>query len=88
VKLIFKNSFLKDAQRLKERALALRVKDTIEAIERAENLSEIANLKPLTGFTGYYRVRVGDYRVGLRVDGDTIVLIRLLHRKEIYRFFP
>jgi mRNA interferase RelE/StbE len=88
VKLIFKNSFLKDAQRLKERTLALRVKDTIEAIERAENLSEIANLKPLTGFTGYYRVRIGDYRVGLRVDGDTIVLIRLLHRKEIYRFFP
>ncbi len=85
---IFKNSFLKDVHRIKERALAVHVKEVIESVERVTTLQEIANLKPLKGSTGYYRIRVGDYRIGLRVDGETITLVRFLHRKEIYRYFP
>lgn len=85
---IFKNSFLKDVVRIKERALALRVKEVIESLERAATLQEIANLRQLKGSTGYYRIRVGDYRIGLCVDGETITLVRFLHRKEVYRYFP
>jgi len=88
MKVIFKNSFLKDVQRIKERALAVRVKEVLESIERAATLQEIANLKQLKGSTGYYRIRIGDYRIGLRVDGETITLVRFLHRKEVYRYFP
>lgn len=84
----FKNSFLKDLRKIKEHALAMRVKEVIESIEQASTLQEIGNLKQLKGSTGYYRVRVGDYRIGLRVDGETITLVRFLHRKEVYRYFP
>ncbi len=86
--LAFKNSFLKDLRKIKERALAMRVKEVIEALEQASTLQEIANLKQLKGSTNYYRIRVGDYRIGLRVDGETITLVRFLHRKEVYRYFP
>jgi mRNA interferase RelE/StbE len=85
---VFRNSFLKDLRKIKERALAMRVKEVIESLEQASTLQEVANLKQLKGSTGYYRIRVGDYRVGLRVDGDTITLVRFLHRKEVYRYFP
>ncbi len=88
MKVIYKNSFLKDVRKIKERALAMRVKEVLEAIEQAETLQEIVNLKQLKGSTGYYRIRVGDYRIGLRVDGETVTLIRFLHRKEVYRYFP
>lgn len=84
----FKTSFVKDLQKLKDRALAARVKEIIEFVEQAATLHEIANLKALKGGTGYYRIRVGDYRIGLRVEGDTITLIRFLYRKEVYRYFP
>ena len=35
-----------------------------------------------------YRLRVGDYRIGFFLEEDTIIFSRVLHRKEIYRFFP
>jgi len=84
----FKNSFLKDLRKIKERALAMRVKEVIESLEQASTPQEIANLKQLKGSTAYYRIRVGDHRIGLRLDGETITLVRFLHRKEVYRYFP
>lgn len=88
MEVVFKESFLKDLRRIKERALARRVKEVIESIEQASTLQEIANLKPLKSSTGYYRIRLGDYRIGLHVERETITLIRFLHRKEVYRYFP
>ncbi len=34
---------------------------------------------------GSYRFRIGDYRVIFDVDGDKIVVLRVGHRKDIYR---
>jgi mRNA interferase RelE/StbE len=34
---------------------------------------------------GTYRFRVGDYRVIFDMDGNNIVILRVGHRKEIYR---
>jgi mRNA interferase RelE/StbE len=44
--------------------------------------------KPLTGpFKGFYRYRVGHYRVIYTVDEQTITIIvlRVRHRKDVYR---
>jgi len=47
------------------------------------------DLKKLTEGRGeYYRLRVGGYRVGLEVEGEAVVFVRYLHRREIYRYFP
>lgn len=44
----------------------------------------------LVGYHTYYKIRFGNYRVGLRIDIDTeqIEFQRVLHRREIYRKFP
>ena len=34
---------------------------------------------------GSYRFRIGDYRVVFDLDGDQIVILRVGHRREIYR---
>jgi mRNA interferase RelE/StbE len=34
---------------------------------------------------GGYRFRIGDYRVIFDIEGDEIVVLRVGHRKEIYR---
>jgi mRNA interferase RelE/StbE len=64
------------------------VRETIEEVERAETLRAVPNLKKLRGAEGYYRVRIGDYRLGLVLEGDTVVFVRFLHRKDLYRYFP
>ncbi len=34
---------------------------------------------------GEYRLRVGDYRVLFDLDGKNIVILRVQHRKDVYR---
>ena len=61
------------------------------AFEEAPELNSIAasgKIEKLKGFKNYYKVRFGDYRVGLRLEGDTLIFERVLHRKDIYRVFP
>ncbi len=51
-------------------------------------LSKIKNLKELQGYELYYRIRVGDYRIGIKAEKQTLSFERILHRKDIYNLFP
>jgi mRNA interferase RelE/StbE len=88
VKVEFRDSFAKDLKGVKEKGLLGRVREVIEAVERADSLAELTNLKKLKGGGNYFRVRVGDYRIGVALDGDTVVFVRFLNRKDIYKHFP
>jgi mRNA interferase RelE/StbE len=35
--------------------------------------------------SGGYRIRIGDYRVVFDIDEDKLVILRIGHRKDIYR---
>jgi len=84
----FKESFAKDLRRLREQAILRRIRDAIEAVEHADSLAEVSQIKKLSGAGSYYRIRVGEYRIGLIVEGEAVVFVRVLHRREIYRYFP
>lgn len=45
------------------------------------------NVKPLVGMKDCYRLRIGDWRVVYRLDNDALVItvIKIAHRKEVYR---
>lgn len=88
MKVQFKASFAKDLREVKDKEALARVKGVIESVERASSLEGIAQLKRLKGGGHYYRVRVGDYRIGLTADAGSVTLVRFLHRKDIYRYFP
>ncbi len=42
----------------------------------------------MTGYKDFYKIRFGDYRIGLLKSGKAIELRRVLNKKEIYKFFP
>jgi mRNA interferase RelE/StbE len=88
VRVEFRDSFAKDLKGVKEKGLLQRVKEVIEAIEKANSLAELSNLKKLKGGGNYFRVRIGDYRVGIALEGDTLIFVRFLNRKDIYKYFP
>ena len=48
----------------------------------------LSNVKKLRKGVGCYRVRVGDYRIGLKVVEGAVEFVRLLHRSDFYRHFP
>ena len=43
------------------------------------------DVKRLTNFTPEYRLRVGDYRVLFEIEGQAVVIYRVLHRKDAYK---
>lgn len=82
-------SFIKDLKRLKSDPIYPKIKTLVMTeIPNYENLTLINNLKKIKGDDHAYRIRVGDYRIGFFLEEDKILFSRILHRKEIYRFFP
>jgi mRNA interferase RelE/StbE len=84
----FRKSFARDLKKIKDQELLDRIRKVIEAVEEADDLQEIGNLKKMAGTTAFYRVRVGDYRIGIAIEGDTVDFVRCLPRRDLYRFFP
>ncbi|WP_079720471.1 type II toxin-antitoxin system RelE family toxin [Salegentibacter holothuriorum] len=60
----------------------------MEQLQNTENLSQ-QPIKKLKGFKDFYRIRIGDYRLGVKkLTDQEILLVRFLQRKEIYKYFP
>lgn len=85
---IYLESFERDIRKLKERKIKTSLLELIGYIKESGNLIEIKSLKKIKGEKKFYRIRVGDYRLGVKIEGETVTFIRFLHRKDIYRYFP
>ena len=68
--------------------LLKRVRETIELVERVQSLQEVKGIRKLRGGERCYRIRIGEYRIGIVLEEYTITFVRLLHRRDIYRYFP
>ncbi|MBI4691263.1 MAG: type II toxin-antitoxin system RelE/ParE family toxin [Nitrospirae bacterium] len=84
----YKASFHRDIKKLKDKEQAAKLKEIISEIKAAKNLSEIKNIRRIEGYPNHYRIKTGNYRVGVVLSGDKVILVRFLNRKEIYRYFP
>jgi mRNA interferase RelE/StbE len=85
----FDKSFEKSIDKIKNKSLFLRIEKTILEFEKSKSLVDLPNIKKLTGFKNYYRLRLGEYRLGFEKIGDnTLRFILIAHRKDIYKLFP
>ena len=88
-------SFEKDLSKIKDQSLREKVAEVIEHVIDVDHRKQIQKLKKLQRFENYYRIKLGDYRIGIEIEkspentGEEIVtFIRFIHRKDIYRYFP
>jgi mRNA interferase RelE/StbE len=82
-------SFQKDVSKINDAKTKDAIVEAIADIRSAENILSINKLKKLVGYKNMYRIRLGDFRIGLEhTTDDEIILIRFLHRKEIYKRWP
>ncbi len=85
----FDKSFIKSLQKTSDKQVFQKVIQFIEQAEKSQELISLKQVKKLTGFKNYYRLRLGDYRLGFSlINSKTIRLIILLHRKDFYKYFP
>lgn len=87
--IVFKASFRKDLKSLKnDSKLFSRIKELLLLVETTPSIDLIGNVKKLKSEGPYYRIRIGDYRLGVIIDNDIVTFVRILHRSKIYRYFP
>ena len=80
--------FDRDTRRIRSRDLSSRLERTIAELKAASNIKEISGVQPIAGWEDLYRIRIGDYRLGLELVDNSAVLLRFGHRREFYRGFP
>ncbi len=75
-------------------ARAVRDIETLDALVKKRMAAKIVQLreqplrkakKLIHSKLGFYRYRIGDYRIVFDLDGKDIVILRVGHRREIYR---
>ena len=88
MKIKFESKFSKDLRKIKDQKLLSQIKIVINECKLAQTLDDIKNLKKLKGYQTFYRIKIGDYRIGMAIINDELIFTRFLHRRENYRFFP
>ena len=81
-------SFEKDIEKISNIKLARQVNELIRELENCSSIAGIRNIKKMKAKGSYYRIRVGNFRLGCRHDPGTLVLLRFMDRKDIYSYFP
>ncbi|MCK9396280.1 MAG: type II toxin-antitoxin system RelE/ParE family toxin [Methylobacter sp.] len=52
------------------------------------SIYEMGKVEKMKGYDGFYKVRFGNYRLGLVIENELITVKVVMHRREIYKFFP
>ena len=88
MELKFRKTFFKDFDKLpnniKKKVNILIFKKLISI----NSTKEIPNFKKMKGDKEFYRIRLGEYRIGIHFLNNELTFYRILHRKDIYKYFP
>lgn len=80
-KIVFKKSVSRDLKKIdKEQAKRVLNKIESELPQKAEAFPTLSGK-----FSGLRKFRVGDFRVIFSIIGDTALVLRIRHRKEVYK---
>ncbi|HKO81449.1 MAG TPA: hypothetical protein VJU78_13685 [Chitinophagaceae bacterium] len=82
-----RKSFEKDALKLPA-PVQVQLASVLQQIISAKKLSDLSSCKKLIGFKNAYRILLGSYRIGFFFENETVELVRILNRKDIYKYFP
>jgi len=89
MKLLYGKRFSKDLDAIRHEAkVKKKLLELIEQIKETDSLANLKGVRKIEGYQNYFRIKVGNYRLGIKLTKKRIELIRFLHRKEIYRRFP
>ena len=61
--------------------------DSLAIAQKIRNLPDIkvSNIEKLSGFSDIFRIRVGNYRIVYKKSTNSIYIILIGHRRDIYK---
>lgn len=88
MKVAYLKKFSKDLDKIKKPKDRESILEIIELVKQVQVFSEVSGSKKLKGFDGAFRIRSGDFRIGVFVSEELVEFARVAHRKDIYKIFP
>ena len=88
MEVIYLKSLEKDLKKIKDKKILQNLSQIFIGLELADSLFTIGNVKKISGHPEAYRIRVGDYRLGIYYADEIITVVRFLKRNDIYKLFP
>jgi len=88
VKVEYRNSFLKDIKKIKDKKVKDLIESTILEAKAANNINEINNCERLTSKGKFYKIKHPPYRFGVHIDKGIIEFIKFGTRENFYSDFP
>lgn len=89
MKVLYTKGFSKDLDGIIHNAsLKKRLLDILEKLQQIDSPQDMKGIRKIQGYGEYYRIRIGDYRLGIKITRNCIEVLRFLHRKDIYKNFP
>ena len=88
MKVEYTDRFSKDIDKISDKALMKSIDETLAKVKHAKNIHDLSNVKKIKGHATAYRIRIGDYRIGIYIIDNIVIFVRVLHRKDIYKSFP
>jgi len=83
----FLSKFNRDLDRIHHQSVRKSIIKVIDEIRVARTLNEVSNIKKLKGFRSAFRIRLGEYRIGIFVDGLRLsLLVYYIEKKSIVTF--
>ncbi|HCL57885.1 MAG TPA: plasmid stabilization protein [Spirochaetia bacterium] len=82
--------FEKDVDKINDKEVLQDIIRIIDELKTSLNLSSLKKIKKMEGFKDFYRIKLNYYRLGIQYfsEENRVVLVRFLHRKDIYKYFP
>ncbi|MFM7428723.1 MAG: type II toxin-antitoxin system RelE family toxin [Flammeovirgaceae bacterium] len=85
----FDRSFQKSLDKISDPLVARQIEKLIQKIITISSIRQLPQAKKLQGFSNYYRIRIGNYRVGCELTTPSeILFVIVANRKDIYKYFP
>ena len=88
MKIEYPKKFLKELAKIPFNFRLLIEEFIFEELPSLDSITQSKRIEQMKGYSGYYKIRFGNYRIGLKVENEKVIMKRVLHRKDIYRYFP
>jgi mRNA interferase RelE/StbE len=88
LKIAYLKKFSKDLDRIKKPKDRESILEIIKLVKQVQVFTEVSGIKKLKGYDDAFRIRSGDYRIGVFVSEELVEFARVAHRKDIYKIFP
>ena len=88
MKIEYRKKFLKELSKIQIKDRSRIESFVFKELPEANSIFELGNVKQMKGYPSFYKVRFGQYRIGIKLRDGIVILERALHRKDIYRYFP